>query len=40
MGNMKNLYTAMQELEQALREYDPLSFEEAERLIAEAMEAQ
>jgi hypothetical protein len=33
MGNMKELYTSLQELETQLREFDPRSFEDAKRFV-------
>ena len=38
MGNMKRLYTAMQELGQALQEQDPVTFENAPRVIGEVQD--
>ena len=36
MARMKELYTLLQETEQALREYDPLAFENAKQIIEAA----
>ncbi len=36
MGNMKRLQEALQETEHALREYDPLAFENAKKIVAAA----
>jgi len=36
MGTMKELYTALQETERLLREYDPVAFEAGRRLVEEA----
>jgi hypothetical protein len=36
MGRMKELYTLLQETEQALREYDPLAFENAKQIVEAA----
>lgn len=33
MGKMKELYTLLQETEEALREYDPLAFDYAKQII-------
>ena len=33
MGNMKELYSAMDELGAQLQEFDPTSFEDAKRLV-------
>ncbi len=36
MGRMKELYTLLQETEQALQEYEPLAFENAKHIIEAA----
>lgn len=36
MGNMKELFTALQEAERLLREYDPVGFEAGRRLVESA----
>lgn len=36
MGTMKELYTALQESERLLREYDPLAAEAGQRLVEHA----
>jgi hypothetical protein len=36
MGKMKELYTALQETERLLREYDPVAFEAGRRLVESA----
>ncbi len=36
MGNMKRLHEALQETEQALRDYDPLSFENVKKIVEAA----
>jgi len=38
MGAMKRLFSSLQEAEQAMQEYDPLAFENAEKIIEAAQE--